>query len=289
MMQTIEATGPNAAQIEYWNREAGAKWVAFQELMDKQIEGFGHDVMERLAPAPGERLLDVGCGCGQTALELAARVGDSGHVTAVDISAPMLARTRQRIGEAGLGNVDVINADAATYPLPEAAFDAVFSRFGVMFFADPVAAFGNLRRALKPTGRIAFACWRTLPENPWAALPIQAVADLIDIPKPEPGAPGPFSMADRARIESILKGAGFADIAIAPLDRKVAIGGTGTLAEINRLIIRLGPVSRLLADADEDTIKQAETRTCEALTPYYDGMQVTLPGAAWICMARATA
>jgi len=287
MMQTIEAAGPNADQIEYWNAEAGAKWVAFQELLDQQIEGFGLEVMDRLAPAPGERLLDVGCGCGQTALQLAARVGESGHVTAVDISAPMLARARERVAEAGLANVEIINADAATYAFADAVFDAIFSRFGVMFFTDPVAAFANLRRALKPGGRIAFACWRALSDNPWAALPIQAVAEFIEVPEPEPGAPGPFSMAERARIEAILEGAGFARISIEPMDRQMIIGGTGTLEDVTRLILRLGPVARLLAEADEETIRRAETVVAKVLAPYHDGTRASLPGAAWACSARA--
>src|SRR6185369_15072156 len=182
--------------------------------------------MDAAAVAAGERVLDVGCGCGSTTIELARRAGPTGHVVGADISGPMLADARARTAAAGLGNVELVHADAQTHAFPPSAFDLVFSRFGVMFFADPTAAFANLRGALRPGGRLAFVCWRSLPENPWMAVPLMAALQHLPPPTiPGPEDPGPFSFADRGRVERILGGAGWSDVTVTPLDETLTLPG----------------------------------------------------------------
>ena len=165
------APSVNAAQIDYWNTLAGLVWVRFQAQLDRQIEPLGLAAMAALAPAPGETILDIGCGCGQTTVGLAAQLAPGGAVVGVDISEPMLEVARHRPKPGGGAPVTFRRADAQVDDLGREAFDAAFSRFGVMFFADPAAAFANIRAALKPGGRLAFVCWRQMTENPWMAAP----------------------------------------------------------------------------------------------------------------------
>src|SRR6185503_11565956 len=193
-MTTLDTTGPNAEQIKYWNETAAPKWVEYQAVLDTQLEELGRLAMERARLVPGERVLDVGCGCGATTRALAARVGARGSAHGVDISAPMLARAAELTRAAGVGNVRFTNADAQTYAFEPGGADVLFSRFGVMFFTDPPAAFTNLRRALRPGGRVAFVCWQPLAENPWLLVPLSTAAQHIQLPPPPaPGAPGPFA------------------------------------------------------------------------------------------------
>ena len=161
--------GPNAQQAKYWNDVAGPKWVALAEAINGQIQPIGHAAMERARIERGQRVLDVGCGCGQTSLELAQRVGEQGHVDGLDLSEPMLAEARVRGAE--LKNLQFTAADVQVHGLEEAAYDRIFSRFGVMFFDDPEAAFANLRGALAPGGQLTFVCWQEIGSNPWMAVP----------------------------------------------------------------------------------------------------------------------
>jgi ubiquinone/menaquinone biosynthesis C-methylase UbiE len=161
----------NAAQIEHWNAKAGRTWAQYQELLDRQIESLGLAAIDALKPTKGEHVIDIGCGCGQSTLALADRVGSTGAVVGVDVSAPMLEVARRRSGaNPGLA-VTFQQVDAQTHDLGQAEFEAAFSRFGVMFFSDPAAAFANIRKSLKPGGRLAFICWRSLAENPWMRAP----------------------------------------------------------------------------------------------------------------------
>jgi ubiquinone/menaquinone biosynthesis C-methylase UbiE len=196
---------PNAAQAEFWNQTAGTTWVQLQDQLDRQIEGVGLEAMRALSPGPGECVLDVGCGCGQTTLELAARVGETGAVTGVDISTPMLEVARARPVPVGAARPQFRELDVQTGDLGRAAFDAAFSRFGVMFFAGPAAAFTNIRAALRPGGRLAFVGWRSVAENPMMSAPVAAAAPFLPpMPPSDPTAPGPFAFADSDRVRGIL-------------------------------------------------------------------------------------
>ncbi|HWA62483.1 MAG TPA: methyltransferase domain-containing protein, partial [Caulobacteraceae bacterium] len=205
MTDTATSTeGPNAGQAAYWNTLAGATWVAMQDKLDRQIAGVGAATIAVLDPRPGEKILDVGCGCGASSLELARAVGATGEVLGLDISAPMLEVARRRAAEAGLAQARFQVGDAQVWPFEPGTYDALFSRFGVMFFADPTAAFSNLRRALKPDGRMTFLCWRTVADNPIMTVPGAAAAKLFPAEPPasppDPNAPGPFAFADGERL-----------------------------------------------------------------------------------------
>ncbi len=271
--------GPNAAQVAYWNASAGPTWVAMQDALDRQLHELGLAAMAALGPREGERVIDIGCGCGATTLELARRVGPSGRVLGADISAPMLGVARRRAES--LGWVSFVQADAQTHPFEPA--DAAFSRFGVMFFADPTAAFANIRKALAPAGRLAFVCWRALTENHWMTIPMAAVAPLLPpTPPPPPDAPGPFAFADRDRLRRILTGAGFADVAIEPHDQ--AIGG-GDLETTVRTTLNVGPVGAALRDNPALQPQMADAVRA-ALAPHAGPEGVKLPSATWIVTAR---
>lgn len=281
MTDTLDA-GPNAAQAAYWNQSAGPTWVDLNDKLDAQIEGVGLAAMAALAPAPGERLVDVGCGCGATSLELARRVGAEGAVLGADISAPMLAVAQRRAAAAGLTWARFTQADAQVHAFEPA--DGFFSRFGVMFFADPTAAFANMRGALKPGGRLAFLCWRSPMENPVLTAASIAAAPLLPEPPapPDPTAPGPFAFADKDRLAGILKAAGFADVAIEPHDQKMGWPDVDTAMT---LALKIGPLGAALRERPElaDKVVGAVRDMLESRRGP-DG--IMLDSATWIVTAR---
>ena len=274
----------NADQIAYWNAAAGETWVAQQDRLDRQLQPLGQTAMAALDPAADERLIDVGCGCGQTSLELAGAVGPDGAVLGVDISAPMLEVARRRATEAGLSNVRFLEADAQTRAFARGGADAVFSRFGVMFFGDPPAAFANLHQALRPGGRLAFVCWRPLAMNAWMQLPLRAALQHIPPPPPsDPLAPGPFAFADPDRVRGILTDGGFRDIAI---DAHDALIGGNSLDDTVALSLRVGPLGMLLRE-NPGRRDQIIGSLRETLEPHAGPGGVFLPAAVWIVTANA--
>jgi SAM-dependent methyltransferase len=284
----MDAAGPNAEQITYWNEQTGTKWVAAQPRLDAMILPFGAAAMDALAPAAGERIVDVGCGCGDTSLALGRRVTATGGVLGVDVSEPMLARARERAAAEGAAHVRFVRADAQTHPFERGAADGVFSRFGVMFFADPTAAFTNLRGALRAGGRLSFVCWQPATENPWVLVPLMAVAGLVPLPPPPaPDAPGPFALGDRDRLARILRDAGFRDVAIQPFTPEVTIGGGGTLDDAVQFAMQLGPTGVALRDADPAVLAGVTGAIELALRPYATPRGVVMPSSAWTVTARA--
>jgi SAM-dependent methyltransferase len=274
----------NADQIAYWNGPGGQRWTDRQQAQDIMLAPVSDILIDRARPSAGERIVDVGCGCGVTSVALAQRVGAAGHVLGIDISAPMLARARQ-IAPAGLP-VDFALADATVYPFDPASIDLLFSRFGVMFFADPALSFANMRRALRPTGRLAFACWREPRENPWMMTPLQAVYQHVPkMPPQGPEDPGPFAFASEARVHRILSEAGFLDIAMEPcgLMLDIAIGrGLEAAAES---ALEIGPASRALEGQPPELRAAAKNSVREALAPFAKGQTVSLPGSIWVVTA----
>jgi SAM-dependent methyltransferase len=275
---------PNAAQAAYWNEVAGPSWAEFREGLDQQVAPLGRRAMAALEIAPADRILDIGCGAGQTSLELAQAVGVGGSVLGVDVSEPLLEIARRRA--AGARGLEFVQADAQTHDFEPGAFDAAFSRFGVMFFADPAAAFANIRRALKPGGRLAFVCWRTPAENPIMRLPMEAAGDLAPPPPPaEPGAPGPFAFADAERVKGILASAGFTAVEVTPHDDKV---GSGDLETALALALRIGPLGALLRE--NPGLREAAAPRVRAALAERDGPDgPKLDAAVWIVTARSPA
>ncbi len=276
--------GPTPSRSSTWNSPIAQTWVKLQTRLDRLFQPLTEVALEHAAPQPGERAIDIGCGCGATVLELARRVGTGGHVLGVDISAPMLNLARRRATEAGYSQATLIEADLATYGFPSQSFDLAFSRFGVMFFADPVAAFANLRAALKPGGRLVFACFRPLAENRWVLEPLTAVQHLLPpSPAPGPEEPGQFAFADPDRVRRILTAAGFHDVTLTGHDPDMKLGDAKQAADMSS---QIGPIARALMGAPESL----RTAVLEALATAYrrfDGPDgVTLPGANWIVAAK---
>jgi len=280
-------TPTNHEQILYWNEQGGPRWVQLQQKLDAQIGPLGLVAFQRAEIKPGERVVDVGCGCGQTSLELAERVGPNGSVLGVDISQPMLNRAQERQKELGVTNLEFLNADAQTHQFARERFDLIFSRFGVMFFEDPIAAFRNLRTALRPNGRLTFLCWQAIEKNAWAGVPLNAALQHVPPPAPPaPGAPGPFAFANPERVRQILETAGFAAVHCKPYEIKLSMGGAATVDEAVAFSLEIGPVARLLADADVDTRTRVAQAIREILIPYTSSEGVQLHGATWIVQAR---
>jgi SAM-dependent methyltransferase len=277
----------NAEQRAYWN-EHGGVWVAQQERLDRQIGPHGERALALLAPRPGERVLDLGCGCGDSALALARAVSPGGEVLGLDVSEPMLARARERAAEAGLANLRFDAADVQTAALPPDSFDAAFSRFGVMFFADPPAAFRNVRAALRTGGRLAFVCWRPAAENDWVRIPALAVATIVPLPPPPAeGAPGPFSFGDAERVRGILAAAGFTGVHIEAANLPMAPGG-GDLDEAASLFLEIGPVAGALREqgAPPGLRERARLAVRAAFEPHVRNGRVELASAVWLVQAR---
>ncbi len=275
----------NADQIDYWNARAGATWAELQGQLDRQIEPLGARAMEGFNPQAGERVLDIGCGCGQTTLALAQQVGPLGAVTGVDVSQPMLEVARGRAVPAGSARPSFIEIDAQTGDLGQGVFDGAFSRFGVMFFADPVAAFANIGRSLKPRGRLTFVCWRPYEENPWMRTPAEAAASLLPAAfatmAPDPLAPGPFAFADPVRVWDILETAGFRAIEIRPFNAPIGGGG---LDETVALSMRVGPLGGAMRE-NPRLAKPIAAAVRAALAPHETPGGVMLRGSVWIMRA----
>ena len=260
----------NADQIAYWNGPGGQRWADRQACAGHPAgAGRRHPDRSRQACA-GERVIDVGCGSGATAIAFARKVAPTGHVFGIDISGPMLARARQ-VAPKGLP-VDFVLADATVYPFDPQSFDLLVSRFGVMFFAEPVLSFANLRKALRPSGRLAFACWREPRENPWMMAPLQAVYKHVPkLPQQGPEDPGPFAFASEERVNRILSEAGFTDIAMEPcaLSLDIAVG-RGLDAAVQSAL-EIGPASRALEGQPPEVRAAAIQSIRETLAPFAKG------------------
>jgi len=274
----------NSEQIEFWNGDAGKRWVTQQVRLDAMLGEISAAALKSADAKPGEHVLDVGCGCGDTSLKLAQALGAHGRVLGLDISEPMLAQAKLRAAAQKLP-LTFVRADAAGHRFDTAEFDLLFSRFGVMFFADPDSAFTNLHKALKPSGRVAFVCWRDARDNEWVRVPVGAArAHLPQQPPFGPEDPGPFSFGNSGRIRRVLANAGFDVITIKPFDTPMTMGAT--LDDAVADIQEFGPVSRLLKDASPAQREAAVAAIREAMAPYAKTLPVRLNGAVWLVTAK---
>jgi len=253
----------NIEQAEFWSQLAPT-WLELEDQLEEVAGLPGELALDRLGLLPGQRVVDLGCGSGRTTLKLAARVGP--EAVGVDISAEMLARARERAARAGAGNVEFVHADVQVHDLGEGRFDAAYSRFGVMFFAGPVAAFANVRRALRPGGALSFVCWQSVFDNEWMLIPGAAVASVTGSlpPLPGPAEPGPFSLADPGRVRAVLDAAGFGSVAVAPHTDQVVIG-EDRIPEAALASVRVGAVREMLRDAGQHTRARALAAIEQAL------------------------
>jgi ubiquinone/menaquinone biosynthesis C-methylase UbiE len=287
-MTDQQTDSPNAREVQYWNSAQTRAWADEYEVIDRLFAGLTRVALDHAAPKLGERVIDIGCGSGTTVLELAARVGPTGYVLGADVSKPSVEKARERIAAAGVQQAEITLCDVSTHTFPANSFDLVFSRFGVMFFTDPVAAFANIHKAMKSDGRLAVAVFRTPQENKWATAALAAVRHLLPpITPPGPEDPGQFSWADAARVHRILETAGFQDISLTPHDPEMPLAGRGGAAEAASFMSRVGPVVRAMSDASEQRRKEVRA-ALEAFFKIHEGPNgIVLPGAIWVITARA--
>jgi SAM-dependent methyltransferase len=248
----------NAQQAQYWNVQAGPKWARNDESMNVRMAPLTTELFARLQLNSGEHVLDIGCGGGRTSQLAGVAVGEAGRVVGMDISETMLAVARARCQDQA--NVAFENVDAQVESLPQAAFDVLASRFGVMFFDDPYAAFANLIGALKPGGRMQFVCWAPLELNEWFTVPANVVRRRLGAPDPtDPRAPGPLAFSEQAYVQDILGKAGFRDINIDSFS--TTMSGSEPTDVQTRLFMELGPAARILAKYEPDAATLAELAT----------------------------
>lgn len=281
---TSHATAPgDNPQAAHWNGAAGQAWVEGQALMDRVLQPYEDRLVEAVPPGFDGSVLDVGCGTGSTTLAYARRLGRGGRVVGLDISEPMLAAARERAERAG-STATFLQADAQTHPFAAASVDLILSRFGVMFFADPVAAFANLRRASRPGGALRFVAWRSAAENAFMTTAERVAAPLLPaLPPRPPGVPGQFAFADGSRVRAILDGSGWRDVDVRPLDVECVLPE----ALLVPYLSRMGPVGLALQGADDDTRARVLAAVRPAFDAYVHDGEVRFTGACWMVTAQA--
>lgn len=275
----------NQAEATAWNGPSGRAWVELQELLDTMYRPIEALLVEAVAARGGRRVLDVGCGTGGTTVAVARRLGASGRSIGIDISEPMTTAARTRAERANSG-ATFICADAQAYPFEPGYFDLIMSRFGVMFFDDPVRAFANLRRAARDHGSLRFAAWRSAAENPFMTTAERAAAPLLpDLPPREPDAPGQFALENAERVRGILEQSGWSGIEVRPLELECTMPESA----LQGYVTRLGPVGMALQEADDRTRARVVEIILPAFAPYVHGPDVRFTAACWLVGARAGA
>ncbi|MDC3401738.1 class I SAM-dependent methyltransferase [Alphaproteobacteria bacterium] len=279
----------NEQQTKFWSGTGGEYWVANQQQMDNMLSPLGDKALEKLDLTTVTHLLDVGCGTGTTTLDIGAAVPDGGRVTGADLSVPMTEYARERATQQGVANVDFMQCDVQADPFDAQAFDAAFSRFGVMFFDKPVLGLSNIHKALKPSSQFAFVCWQAPNKNLWHSLALEIAKKYIDIPTPpSPQAPGPFAFADKDYLASIISSAGFSDITIEQHEQEIELFAGMGIRDTAENYARINPaIANFVGDADEAAVMALIDNLAEGLSAFHDGHSLRLPSATWIVCARS--
>ncbi len=281
-----KSKSPETLQGEDWSGEMGERWNRYIDQFESMLTAVGNAAIEFGGFETGESVIDIGCGGGATTLQIAAIVGDTGRVTGVDLSARLIETAMSRQREQHVDNVRFVTADAGTMSF-DLQYDCLFSRFGVMFFEDPYAAFANLARALAPGGRAALCCWGPPAANPWVGRLIEVVSRHVELPQRDPRAPGPFALAEREYLIDILQAAGFRDIELTIWKGDQYLGGLGADAEaaaefaLNATFLR-----EMLAEQPADTKQTVAREITEMLREFETERGVTMHGTAWLVGAR---
>lgn len=281
-----EVSEPNSAQAALWNDAAGRTWAELQRMLDDMLRPFEALLTEQALATGGRDVLDIGCGAGATTLAIAQALDGGARCVGVDISGPLIAAAQARAAAAGVRHVTFIKSDAQGYPFEGRSFDTIVSRFGVMFFDDPVAAFRNLRRAARHGATLAFAAWRSAAENDFMTAAERAVAPLLpSLPERSPDAPGQFAFARREGIEQILAASGWRDISITPIDAACALPA----ADMLTYATRMGPLGLIFEELDRPLQERITAALRAAFEPYVQGDTVRFTAACWMVSARAAA
>ena len=277
----------NKNQKDFWSGKGGDIWVERQNAMDTMLSPLGEAALNKLNFNEEENVLDIGCGCGHTTLNIAKRIGPSGNVTGLDISEPMLKRAKESADEMSITNTFFKCVDVQTEDLGDQIYSAAFSRFGVMFFEDSIAAFKNINKSLISGGYLSFVCWQSPAVNPWQSLFIQEVKKFLDLPSPPPRSPGPFAFMESEYVSSILEESKFQDIRIEGHEAEVNMFSGRSLSDSVKDYISINPVvTQMLKESSENQIAEIVNSGIEAFSPYYSEKGLIFPSATWLVTAR---
>ena len=277
----------NKNQKDFWSGKGGDIWVERQNAMDTMLSPLGEAALNKLNFNEEENVLDIGCGCGHTTLNIAKRIGPSGNVTGLDISEPMLKRAKESAFEMSITNTLFKCVDVQTEDLGDQIYSAAFSRFGVMFFEDSIAAFKNINKSLISGGYLSFVCWQSPAVNPWQSLFIQEVKKFLDLPSPPPRSPGPFAFMESEYVSSILEESKFQDITIEGHEAEVNMFSGRSLSDSVKDYIAINPVvTQMLKESSENQIAEIVNSGIEAFSPYYSAKGLIFPSATWLVTAR---
>ena len=277
----------NKNQKDFWSGKGGDNWVERQNAMDTMLSPLGEAALNKLNFNEEENVLDIGCGCGHTTLNIAKRIGPSGNVTGLDISEPMLKRAKESAVEKSITNTSFKCVDVQTEDLGDQIYSAAFSRFGVMFFEDSIAAFKNINKSLISGGYLSFVCWQSPAVNPWQSLFIQEVKKFLDLPSPPPRSPGPFAFMESEYVSSILEESKFQDITIEGHEAEVNMFSGRSLSDSVKDYISINPVvTQMLKESSENQIAEIVNSGIEAFSPYYSEKGLIFPSATWLVTAR---
>ena len=271
----------NTAQLAAWDGSEGEFWAAHADRYDDAVAAYHGALLDLAAIGQGDRVLDIGCGTGQTTRD-AARLAAAGSALGVDLSSAMLAVARTRAEHEGVRNASFLHADVQVHSFEPTSFDLAISRTGTMFFGDPAAAYANIARALRPEGRLALAVWQAQPENEWFTAFTGALAAGRELPAPPPNAPHPFSMSDPDRVSELLGIAGFDDVVLKDVRGPMTFGTDAP--EAHDFV--LGQLGWLVADLDATRREAALRALMQTMEEHDTGAGVRFGSAMWLVTAR---
>ena len=276
----------NIKQKQFWSGAGGDVWVDKQREMDIMLNPLGERVIQGLDLKEETKILDIGCGCGATTLEI-AKIVNQGEVIGVDISEPMLERATQTASDMALTNISYQVKDVQVDEMPNNYFDIAFSRFGVMFFEDPFEAFNNINHSLKDDGQLSFVCWQHASLNPWQSLSIQVIKEFFDLPAPPPKSPGPFAFEDKSYIEEILNASGFRDIEIKDNQEDIVMFSGKSIREACEDYLTINPVvTEMLKNSPSELREEILEALIGKFSNYHKDDGLLFPSATWIVTAK---